>query len=52
VQTLAGEKKMKEAQTPVLVTFEAGTQASSWDIHDAEAANAPEGDVRIITDLK
>jgi WD40 repeat protein len=43
-QTLAGEKKVKEVQTPVLVTFDAGTQASAWDIHDVEVANTPDPD--------
>lgn len=43
-QTLAGEKKVKEVQTPVLVTFDAGTQATAWDIHDVEVANAPDPD--------
>lgn len=43
-QTLAGEKKVKEVQTPVLVTFDAGTQASAWDIYDVEVANAPDPD--------
>lgn len=43
-QTLNGEKKIKEVQTPVMVTFEAGTQANAWDIYDAEEANAPDPD--------
>jgi WD40 repeat protein len=43
-QTLAGEKKVKEVQTPVLVTFDAGTQANAWDIYDVELANAPDAD--------
>lgn len=36
-QTLVRDKKTKEVQAAAPVTFECGTQATAWEIHDHDA---------------